>query len=81
MDLSLVENKVTKKDTMKILSKRKDFWSGLLGAIKAIQYTIDLKEETQSIYQEQYHAGRRSQKMSCEHVDKQLEVDVGEPAQ
>lgn len=53
---SLAKHKSLKKEIMDMLSKQKDLWSERSETIKAIRYTVELKEGTRSIHYEPYRS-------------------------
>lgn len=65
---------------MEILSKPEELWSGRLGSFNATQYTIELKEGTRLIHQQPCRADQRCHGVLREHIDKQVEAGVIEPA-
>lgn len=69
VDHSLVNDEVFQKGNIELLFKHKDLWSRWLGAIKATQHTIDLKEGTRTIRQQTYHASQNSEEVLREHTE------------
>lgn len=80
VELSLVEDKTWKKDTMEMQSTRKNLWSGRLETAKATHHIINLKEETCPIHQQPYGSEHRSQAVLRKNIDKKLDAGLIEPA-
>lgn len=76
----MVEDKALNTDTMELLSKHENLWSGRSGTNKATRHRICMNKGTPPIRQQSYCAGQRSREVLREHIDKHQEAGLIKPA-
>ena len=80
VDLSHLTNEDLKQDIYRMMSCHESMWGGRLGEISVTSHNIDLVAGTRPIMQHPYRSGLRNREVIAEHVRKQLEAGVIEPA-
>lgn len=66
---------------MEMMPKYLNLWSERLETSKAANHTIASKRGAGCVYQHFHRPRKRSLKVHCELIDKQLEVEVIQPSQ
>lgn len=76
VDLSDMEDEVTRSIIISIVEKHRDMWCSHLGTIKGHSHRIDAKLGTRPIKQLPYRAGSQRRQLIDEHVDKMIASKV-----